>query len=73
MLIKKSKQLHSPVSLLNYFEYSDVDEVKNFLELNNDQIQCVVSKTNHKLGHAQKPALNSYADNIDVIDFLISL
>ena len=73
LLIKKSKQLHSPVSLLNYFEYSDVDEVNNFLDINNDQIQCVVSKKNHKLGYAQKPELNSYADNIDVIDFLISL
>ena len=73
LLIKKSKQLHSSVSLLNYFEYSDIDEVKHFLEINNDQIQCVVSKTNNKLGCAQNPELNSYADNVDVIDFLISL
>lgn len=73
LLIKKSKQLHSSVSLLNYFEYSNIDEVKHFLEINNDQIQCVVSKTNNKLGCAQNPELNSYADNVDVIDFLISL
>ena len=73
LLIKKSKQLHSPVGLLNYFEYSDLDEVKSFLEINDDQIQCVVSKTNNKLGCAQKPELTSYADNVDVIDFLISL
>lgn len=72
LLIKNSKQLHSPVSVLNYFEYSDVEEVKNFLLTNNSQIQCVVSKSNNDLGNAQKPELNSYADNVDVIDFLIS-
>ena len=73
LLIKKSKQLHSPVSLLNYFEYTDVDEVKNFLDINDDQIQCIVSKIDSSLGNAQKPELNSYADNIDVIDFLTNL
>ena len=73
LLIKNSNQLHSPVSLLNYFEYSDIKEVNSFLKINNDQIQCIISKRDSSFGNAQKPKINSYADNIDVIDFLTNL
>tara|TARA_B100001564_G_scaffold355371_1_gene367565 strand:+ start:622 stop:1623 length:1002 start_codon:yes stop_codon:yes gene_type:complete len=73
LLIKNSNQLHSPVSLLNYFEYSDIKEVNSFLKINNDQIQCIISKRDSSFGNAQKPKINSYADNVDVIDFLTNL
>jgi len=65
----------SPVSVLFYEEYDDLEAVERRLMLESAQIQCVVGgeklQIEHEnFGNAQSPRLNQYADNVDVLDFL---
>lgn len=79
VLLKKDANLHSPIAVVNYEIYSDLDEVKSFLKENEDQIQCVVGhdmKDNPnyvEFGNTQTPMLTDYADNIDTLEFLAAL
>lgn len=76
VLLKKDQNLHSPIAVINYEIYSDLEEVKSFLKENEDQIQCVVGhdmKDNPnfvEFGKTQTPMLTDYADNIDTLKFL---
>lgn len=76
VLLKKDTNLHSPIAVINFEIYTDLDEVKNYINSNEDQIQCVVGhdlKANPNyvaFGHTQTPSLTDYADNIDTLDFL---
>ncbi len=49
--------------------------MKSFISENEENIQCVVAKEelgldSIKLGEAQNPGLNTYADNVDTMKFL---
>ena len=72
ILLVENKSLFSPVSQLNYEYYSDVKEVEQQLNANND-IQCIVGKNYVPFGSAQKPRLNDYADKADTLKFLHEL
>jgi hypothetical protein len=77
LTIKEDMGYASPISSIFYEYYDDLDEVKKRLENDQDQIQCVVS--NHLIpnsipfGTTQKPELWDYADDVDTIEFLLSL
>ena len=77
LTIKEDTSYSSPIASVFYEYYDDLDEVKKRLESEKDQIQCIVSnnliKNSIAFGTTQKPQLWDYADNIDTIDFLISL
>lgn len=73
LILKKEKSLSSPVGTLYYEEYSDLEGLKKELNLIEDQIQCIVGAENLSLGGAQSPKLNDYSDNIDVLNFLLSV
>jgi len=79
VLLKKDENLHSPIAVVNYEIYSDLDEVKSYLINNEDQIQCVVGndlKNNPNyvaFGKTQTPLLTDYADNIDTLKFLAEI
>ncbi|GGF03667.1 Acyl-CoA reductase (LuxC) [Chishuiella changwenlii] len=79
VLLKKDENLHSPIAVVNYEIYSDLDEVKSYLINNEDQIQCVVGndlKDNPNyvdFGKTQTPLLTDYADNIDTLKFLAEI
>lgn len=76
VLLKEDDQLFSPLSVLNFSRYSDIKEVEKFLTENEKDIQCVVAspklsiKDSIGLGEAQHPSLNTYADNVDTMQFL---
>ena len=38
-----------------------------------DNIQCIVSQGKTPFGHAQRPGLNDYADDVDTLQFLKTL
>ncbi len=71
--------LVSPTAVVYYQHYSDLSVVPSYLEAYRDKIQCVVSS--HKFegfdcvdfGQSQKPELWQYADNVDVMEFLLNL
>ena len=73
LLMKEDKSLLSPVAMLYYEYYDDLITVKQFVEENAKQLQCVVSKKDIPFGNTQKPKLWDYADGMDTVDFLREL
>jgi Acyl-CoA reductase (LuxC) len=78
VILKEDENLSSPIGVLFYQHYNKIDDVNKFLEMNKDQIQCVVSNqdiVNDKIpfGKAQQPELWDYADNVDTMSFLLNL
>lgn len=71
VILKESKELHSPIGVIHYEIYKDLDEVKKELKSREKEIQCVVGNDFEvKFGETQKPSLSDYADGIDTIKFL---
>ena len=79
VLFKKDNNAHSPIAVVNFEIYDDVNEVKNYLIENDNQIQCVVGNDMQdnpnyvEFGQTQFPKLTDYADNIDTLKFLAEL
>ena len=74
-LLTQSDAYASPVSVLHYEEYDDIEVLERRLMVENEQIQCIVGgdKLNilhENFGNSQYPTLSEYADNVDVISFL---
>ena len=66
------------ISCISIARYSSLMEVEQWLTDNDSRLQCVVSeKKLHPrtvdFGMAQYPRLNDYADNVDVMKFLLTL
>lgn len=75
VMLKEDEKLFSPLSVINFSRYSSLDEVKDFIAENEENIQCVVAKgelglDSIALGEAQNPGLDTYADNVDTMKFL---
>ncbi len=72
MLFKQDKGIIAPTGSLFYEYYNDQNDLLKELEALNDKIQCIVGHGHIPFGQAQCPTLRDYADNIDVMQFLIS-
>ncbi|MCG8411094.1 MAG: hypothetical protein MI739_07405 [Bacteroidales bacterium] len=77
-LIKESKDFSSPIGVIYFEYYQDIDKLNEFLDFHKESIQCIVScsekiKNALPLGKAQSPELWDYADNIDTLNFISSL
>ena len=76
VMLKEDDALFSPLSVLNFSRYENIEDVKLFLNENETDIQCVVAKPELEIsdsiyfGEAQNPNLNTYADNVDTMRFL---
>lgn len=76
LLLQESKVLSSPIATLNFEYYRTLDEVKTVLRTMNDYLQCVVSNALTgavPFGESQKPQLPDYADELDTMNFILSL
>lgn len=73
ILLKEESSLSSPVAVLNYEYYEDMDYVLQYIDLMRERIQCIVGHNYTHFGEAQSPALWNYADGIDTIEFLMKL
>ncbi len=78
LILKEDQNLSSPIGVVFFQHYNNIDDVKEFLRLNEDQIQCIVSKpdlieNSVYFGQAQEPELWDYADNVDTMQFLLGL
>lgn len=73
LLVRKSDELVSPISVLYYEYYDSTKTVEDWLQTNRDKIQCVVGKGYIPFGGAQTPNIDDYADGIDTMDFLTTL
>ena len=73
-LLKKNKLFNSPLSVIYYDFFTNLESVKNHIAQNADLLQCVVATSsfigNVRFGQTQQPALSDYADGIDTIQWL---
>jgi len=78
LLVKEDEQIASPIACLHYQEYDNETFVQNHIEENQAAIQCVISDAQFnipkvQLGSSQSPTLFDFADNVDVMNFLLNL
>ncbi len=78
VIVKEDTGFASPIGVVFFEYYNEINHVKNILKVNDDQIQCVVSKpglisNSVDFGKAQSPELWDYADNVDTMKFLLEL
>jgi hypothetical protein len=78
-LFKEDSNFSSPISVVYFEYYDDLDVLLKWLEQSKDKIQCLLANTetnnlpSFELGRAQQPGLNDYADGVDTLDFLLKL
>ena len=75
VMLKEDEALFSPLSVINFTRYKNIDEVKSFIKENKENIQAIVAKPelgldSIALGEAQNPDLETYADHVDTMQFL---
>ncbi|MCE7053554.1 acyl-CoA reductase [Algoriphagus sp. AGSA1] len=73
LLLKESKELASPISVLFYELYEDEKQLSERLEGVKEKIQCIVGKGPGRVpfGSAQNPEPWEYADEVDTMAFLL--
>ncbi|MBB4803217.1 hypothetical protein HNP37_003292 [Flavobacterium nitrogenifigens] len=76
LTIKEDSSYASPISSVFYEYYENLEELKERLKNDSEQIQCIVSSNltpnSIAFGETQKPQLWDYADNVDTITFLLT-
>ncbi len=78
VVVEGGAEFPSALSRINVVRYSSSDEVAGWLAAHDGELQCVVSDLRlHPrtvgFGKAQYPELHDYADDVDVMGFLLSL
>lgn len=78
LLLKYDEGYSSPVGVLYFEYYDDINALNRRLKEEQEQIQCIVSASAEiegaiPFGTAQCPALGDYADGVDTMEFLIKL
>jgi len=78
LLLKEDEHLTSPLAVLFYEEYEQLQELEDKLKNQSENIQCVISKSPLSLntfgfGQSQHPKLWDYADNVNTVEFLNGL
>lgn len=79
VLLKEDENIASPVGVLFYEYYSDMEKLQELLKEHDEEIQCIVAQKDKMFqrqvapGMAQCPAINDYADGIDTMAFLDAL
>lgn len=75
-IVKNSEQISSPIGVLHFEYYSSIYELNRKLKKNKDDLQCIVSSIDQinnsiPFGTSQQPNLEDFADEIDVMKFLL--
>jgi hypothetical protein len=77
LTIKEDVSYSSPISSLFYEFYENLENVKNRLENDIEQIQSIASNdlivNSVAFGQTQQPKLWDYADNLDTLEFLLKI
>ncbi|CAG5068912.1 hypothetical protein DYBT9623_01644 [Dyadobacter sp. CECT 9623] len=77
LMITENKALVSPISVLHFETYDDLEAVKSALKEAEEKVQCVIGHADlHGIlpfGKSQEPGLFDYADGVDTMAFLSQL
>jgi hypothetical protein len=76
LLLKEDKSYASPIGVLFYEFYGDINALNKRLIEESESIQCILSSSNEienaiPFGTSQKPKLGDYADGVDTMKFLL--
>jgi len=77
-IFTENPKMSSPISVIYFEKYKDISNVNSRLLFDKEKIQCIVSNSDKiqdkiDFGETQKPKLWDYADNVDTLEFLLSL
>jgi hypothetical protein len=72
-MLKQSADLHSPVGVLYYDFYTSEKDIESYLAATKDNLQCIVGNTFIPFGYSQKPVITDFADNVNTLNFLLTL
>lgn len=75
LLLKEDERLSSPLGVLYFQRYSDIDFLKQHIQANAENLQCVVTHMDIDgikvdFGQSQSPKLWDYADQVNTLAFL---
>lgn len=73
LMIKESEGLHSPVGTLYYSYYKSKNGVEEYLKSHEAEIQCIIGEGRIPFGYSQRPVITDFADNVNTLDFLVTL
>ncbi len=79
LILKESAQIISRIGSLHYQYYDSLDNLSEWIANHTSEIQCIVSSMHIPgvetvdFGQAQCPAIDTYADGTDTIQFLLSI
>lgn len=77
VLFKEDATYASPIAVIFYEYYDDLNILKTRLSIEKEQIQCIVSnqiiEDTVDFGQTQIPQLWDYADGVDTLEFLLKL
>ena len=78
LIIRESNSLHSPIGVIFYEEYENIDKVSERIKEQEEELQCIVSSIQFpfktiSFGNTQLPVINDFSDNINTLHFLINL
>jgi hypothetical protein len=73
VLLKESEALHAPIGMIYYHYYEDPTEIKSYLEIHHEEIQCIIGHDYQAFGSSQQPQIDDYADNMNTMDWLHNL
>ncbi|HNS30239.1 MAG TPA: acyl-CoA reductase [Tenuifilaceae bacterium] len=78
VLLKPDGGIGSPVGVIYFQQYRDIQQVHDYINQNAESLQCVVSHIQSlpqrvDIGKSQYPQISEYMDNIDTLEFLSSL
>jgi hypothetical protein len=72
LMLKEDQSIFSPISVVHFEYFEDIDTVQKELQGLEDSIQCIVGEGYIAFGDAQKPSLYDYPDGVDIMTFLTS-
>lgn len=70
LMLRENESIFSPISVVHYQEFEQMDKVHQFIAANHQDIQCVIGPGFITYGSSQQPGLNDYADGVNVMEFL---
>ena len=77
LLVKEDKGFSSPIGVLFQESYESLESLEGMIQENREQFQCIVSENlitgSIPFGKTQEPQLWDYADDIDTVNFLLTL
>ena len=73
LILRENEPLPTPVSVVHYEFYDDINTLEEQLKSKSDEIQCRVGLNGLPFGSSQQPGLMDYADGVDVLQWLTGL